>query len=49
MNPNAKAVYVTLAPYNITLVDPKDNNSWDLSGFDPGIPRLIQMIANGDV
>ncbi|MCC0176172.1 TROVE domain-containing protein [Waterburya agarophytonicola K14] len=49
VNPKAKAVYVTLAPYNITLVDPQDNNSWDLAGFDPGIPRLIQMIASGDI
>jgi len=49
VNPNAKAVYITLAPYNITLVDPQDKNSWDLAGFDPGIPRLIQMLANGVV
>ena len=49
VNPDAKAVYVTLAPYNITLVDPQDSNSWDLAGFDPGIPRLIQMIANNEV
>ena len=49
VNPNAKAVYITLAPYNITLVDPKDNLSWDLSGFNPGVPRLIQMIAAGQV
>ena len=49
VNPEAKAVYVTLSPYNITLVDPQDNNSWDLAGFDPGTPRLIQMLANGEV
>ena len=49
VNPNAKAVYVTLAPYNITLVDPKDKNSWDLAGFDPGIPRLIQMLAKDEI
>ena len=49
VNPNAKAVYVTLAPYNITLVDPQDSNSWDLAGFDPGIPRLIQMIGKGEI
>ena len=49
VNPNAKAVYVTLAPYNITLVDPQDKNSWDLAGFDPGIPRLIQMLANDEI
>ncbi|MGF1492067.1 MAG: TROVE domain-containing protein [Microcoleaceae cyanobacterium] len=49
VNPKAKAVYVTLAPYNITLVDPRDAGSWDIAGFDPGTPRLIQMIAKGEV
>ena len=49
VNPNIKAVYVTLAPYQITLVDPQDSLSWDLGGFDPGTPRLIQMLANGDI
>ncbi|WP_013322102.1 TROVE domain-containing protein [Gloeothece verrucosa] len=49
VNPDVKAVYVTLAPYRITLVDPKDPLSWDLGGFDPGTPRLIQMLANGDI
>ncbi|MEL7037457.1 MAG: TROVE domain-containing protein [Cyanobacteria bacterium J06592_8] len=48
-NPKAKAVYVTLAPYNITLVDPNDGNSWDIAGFDPATPRLIQMIAKGEL
>ncbi|MBV5261433.1 TROVE domain-containing protein [Synechococcus moorigangaii CMS01] len=49
INPNAKAIYVTLAPYKLSLVDPKDPLSWDLGGFDPTIPRLIQMIAQGDL
>ncbi len=49
VNPHIKAVYVTLAPYQITLVDPKDPLSWDLGGFDPGFPRLIQMLAQGEV
>lgn len=49
VNPNAKAVYVTLAPYQITLVDPQDPLSWDFGGFDPGTPRVIQMIAQGEV
>jgi 60 kDa SS-A/Ro ribonucleoprotein len=49
VNPNAKAVYVTLTPYRITLVDPQDPLSWDLGGFDPGTPRVIQMIAQGEV
>ncbi len=49
LNPNVKAVYVTLAPYRISLVDPKDQDSWDLAGFDPGVPRLIQMLATGEL
>ena len=49
VNPNVKAVYVTLAPYRISLVDPKDKDSWDLAGFDPGVPRLIQMLATGEL
>ncbi len=49
VNPNVKAVYVTLTPYQITLVDPKDPLSWDLAGFDPGIPRIIQMLATGEL
>ncbi len=49
VNSKAKAIYITLAPYRITLVDPQDPNCWDLSGFDPGLPRVIQMIAQGEV
>lgn len=49
VNPNIKAVYITLAPYRITLVDPKDPLSWDLGGFDPGTPRLIQMLAANEI
>jgi 60 kDa SS-A/Ro ribonucleoprotein len=49
VNPNAKAVYTTLAANKISLVDPKDPNSWDIAGFDPGAPRLIQAIATGEV
>jgi 60 kDa SS-A/Ro ribonucleoprotein len=49
VNPNVKAVYVTLAPYQITLVDPKDDSSYDIAGFDPGAPRMIQMIATGEI
>lgn len=49
VNPDVKAVYVTLAPYQITLVDPKDPLSYDIAGFDPAAPRMIQMIASGDV
>ncbi len=49
VNPDIKAVYVTLAPYQITLVDPKDPLSWDLAGFDPGTPRVIQMLAMGEL
>ncbi|MBD2183333.1 TROVE domain-containing protein [Planktothrix sp. FACHB-1355] len=49
VNPNIKAVYVTLAPYRITLVDPKDPLSWDMGGFDPGAPRVIQMLATDEL
>jgi 60 kDa SS-A/Ro ribonucleoprotein len=49
VNPKAKAVYFTLAPGNMTLVDPKDPLSWDFSGFDPSAPRAVQMIAMGEV
>lgn len=49
VNPEAKAVYVTLAPYQITLVDSQDPLSWDLAGFDPSTPRIIQMLAKGEL
>ena len=49
VNPHVKAVYITLAPYGISLADPEDPLSWDLGGFDPGIPRLLQMLATEDV
>ena len=49
VNPNTKAVYITLAPYQITLVDPKDPLSWDLGGFDPSMPRIIQMLARDEL
>jgi 60 kDa SS-A/Ro ribonucleoprotein len=49
INPEIKAVYVSLAPYQVSLVDPKDPLSWDLAGFDPGIPRLIQMLATDEI
>ncbi|KAB8316270.1 TROVE domain-containing protein [Tolypothrix campylonemoides VB511288] len=49
VNPNIKAIYITLAPYQITLVDPNDPLSWDLGGFDPGIPRIIQMLATDEL
>ncbi len=49
VNPNAKAVYVTLVPNQLTLTDPQDRNSWDFGGFDPSLPKAIQMIASGVV
>ncbi len=49
VNPDAKAIYISLVPNNITLVDPKDPNSWDIAGFDPSTPRLIQSIASGEI
>lgn len=49
VNPEARAVYVTLATYgdNITLVDPKDNRSYDIAGFSSETPKLIQLFAEG--
>jgi 60 kDa SS-A/Ro ribonucleoprotein len=49
VNPNAKAIYISLVPNHITLVDPKDPNSWDIAGFDPSTPRSIQSIASGEI
>ncbi|HAX80127.1 MAG TPA: TROVE domain-containing protein [Cyanobacteria bacterium UBA11372] len=49
VNRNVKAVYVTLAPYRISLVDPNAPLSWDLAGFDPSTPRVIQMLATGEL
>jgi 60 kDa SS-A/Ro ribonucleoprotein len=45
VNPNVQAIYITLQSARITLVDPKDPMSWDLGGFDPTMPRVIQSIA----
>lgn len=47
VNPEAKAVYVSLAPYSTTLVDPSDARSYDIAGFDPSAPEYIQMVAKG--
>jgi 60 kDa SS-A/Ro ribonucleoprotein len=45
INPNIQAIYITLQSAQISLVDPKDTQSWDLGGFDPTMPRVIQSIA----
>jgi 60 kDa SS-A/Ro ribonucleoprotein len=49
INPNAKAIYITLVPYGdkISLVDPKDDKSYDLAGFSSETVKLIQLIAEG--
>lgn len=49
VNPQAKAIYVTLQTNQISLVDPQDPLSFDIAGFDPSAPKLIQMIAQGEV
>ena len=51
VNPNAKVIYITLVPYgdNITLADPKDPLSYDIAGFSSQTPKLISMIAKGEV
>jgi 60 kDa SS-A/Ro ribonucleoprotein len=45
VNPHVRAIYITLQSAQITLVDPQDPLSWDLGGFDPTMPRVIQTIA----
>lgn len=49
INPDAKAIYVTLVPYsdNVSLADPKDPMSYDIAGFSSQTPKLISMIAEG--
>lgn len=47
VNPGAKAIYVTLQPNQLSLADPQDAWSYDFGGFDPSIPKAIQMIAEG--
>jgi 60 kDa SS-A/Ro ribonucleoprotein len=51
VNPEAKAVYAILVPYGdaITLTDPNDAKSYDIAGFTSESPKLIQMIANGEL
>jgi len=51
INPEAKAIYITLQTYGdkITLVDPKDNNSYDIAGFSSDTIKLIQMITMGEI
>lgn len=49
INPKAKAVYITLVPDGFSLVDPQDPQSWDIAGFDPSTPRLLQLIALGEI
>jgi 60 kDa SS-A/Ro ribonucleoprotein len=51
VNKNAKAIYITMMAYGdrITLVDPKDPMSYDLAGFTAETPKLINMIARGDL
>ena len=51
INPDAKAIYVILGTYSdrITLTDPKDPKSYDICGFSTETPKLITMIANGEI
>jgi 60 kDa SS-A/Ro ribonucleoprotein len=51
VNKNAKAIYITLTAYgdNITLADPKDPQSYDFASFTGETPKLIQMVANGEL
>jgi 60 kDa SS-A/Ro ribonucleoprotein len=45
VNPNAKAVYTTLAANRLSLADVDDPMSFEQAGFDPSIPKLIQEVA----
>ena len=49
VNNNAKAIYVSLMPYGdaTTLVDPSDEQSYDIAGFSDQTVKLIQMIIQG--
>ncbi len=47
VNPEAKAVYTSLAVNRLSLVDPQDPNSWDIAGFAPDTPKVVQAIAAG--
>ena len=51
INPNVKAIYITLAPYsdNITLANPKDKLSFDIAGFSTDTPKLISLLSSGSV
>jgi 60 kDa SS-A/Ro ribonucleoprotein len=51
INPDAKFIYVVLAPYanSTTLSDPRDGKSYDIAGFTTETPRLVQMIASGEL
>lgn len=49
VNPRARAIYITLVPNSYSLGDPKDDNSFNLAGFDPSMPTLIQMIGKGEI
>lgn len=50
INSEVKAIYITLLPYGdfITLVDPDDNNSYDIGGFSSDTPKIINMITKGE-
>jgi 60 kDa SS-A/Ro ribonucleoprotein len=51
MNPDAKAIFVTMLAYgdHISLTDPRDGKSYDICGFNTETPKLITMIANGEL
>lgn len=51
VNKDAKAIYITLVPYGdqVTLADPKCSNSYDIAGFTSQTPKLINMIAKGEL
>jgi len=51
INKDAKAIYITLIAYGdkITLADPNDTQSYDVAGFSSETPKIIQLIATGEL
>ncbi|UCF78183.1 MAG: TROVE domain-containing protein [Candidatus Eiseniibacteriota bacterium] len=44
-----KGVYVAMTASNISLADPKDEHCIDIAGFDPSVPKVIQMFVAGEI
>lgn len=49
VNPNARVVYCTTAPYGSVLTDPSDIRALDIVGFDPNAAALISEFHQGNL